>query len=732
MDVSSQFDSVSITGTRQFSWVFIVDWILALVLTIFVIFYFNRLIGTVLSTIFRWYLWHRHRIRVKVQSLQLSLLGGRIFFKNFTYVGSNEIICALQGNITWRYWLHRRRLSKLETDQTEAGHVLSGDDVPTRLGIQVDGLEWFVFNRSAAYDGLYDYFMSHQQQQQQPNGSSDMGSSQNTEFASSPGGGAAGGDSLNKEVNHMSVDSSGKNDGSASFSVFDNMFLRLMPVQLRCNKGSVVVGNRNTPSLLVLHFASGTSSIDVGPSKNKLDKYKMIYHTHLTRPILEMRPNIDYEGPNAVERLKRAKPKKQGLSQKIWSRFSRTTVQFLDRLLLGKIRERQKNEDAPEDGLEWEKMQWKGLSRYLTRDNEENRNINTTSSSDDSELADEYGKYSTLVDAPDISMTYYYDIPGVVPFNVEDTPSNEGPDVGNSGSSPEFGATLTLNESTIHYGPWADRQRVPLQSMLLPRYCCDATPAQRRIPGQDRIYTGFKLQVDFTGDNIIRLPTREFSKNAQFIEQYKENPTAHSLRPFGWFELKFKDCSSILFNAQMMATKYGSRNNFHMDFKYPELRSSVNHGLLFSAKSHHLSGQTRYPLSWNGLQNWKVDNSSFNAKTFFLREHVTLLTDLLKDFSSGPPVKYELFTPVRYDINWTISNYAIYLNVNDLNIINNPSDFEDNTFVSLQGERLDIGIAIPLEQIYQNKTRINFNINVSLGIFVWQKKQKSLFNPKFD
>lgn len=719
MDVSSNFESVPLTGTTQFSWVFIVDWILALVLTLFVIFYFNRLVGTILTFICRFYLWHRHRIRVKVQSVQLSLLGGRVFFKNFTYVGSNEIICALQGNITWRYWLHRRRLSKLETDQSEGGHVLSGEDVPTRLGIQVDGLEWFIFNRSAAYDSLYEYFTTHQQNSSR-NGEQeeddDTGTEHNTNNSSK--------ESDNQNSNNNNVEASATSRESyastkrdSSFTVYDNFFIRLMPIQLRCNKGAIVVGNRNTPSVLVAYFNSGIASVDVGPSKNKLDKYKMMYNSHLNRLTVEMRPNIDYKGPNAVERVKRVQSKRKGSSRahkKAWS--------ALKWVLNQKKRNKNKSNDGNGGGAfddvpeGWEKSQWRGLSRYLTRDYNGNPQYNPQQNSgsfDDTEIAEEYGKYSTLVDAPEADVSYYYDIPGIVPFSTEDTPIDSGPDVGNSGTPPEFGTSIKLNESTIHYGPWADRQRIPLQSMLLPRYCCDAEPAQTKRPGDERVYTEFRLQIDFSGDNILRLPMREFSKDSKFMQDYKENPSANSLRPFGWFEVKFKDCSSIYSTSQMIPNQNGTENNILVDFKSPELRSSVNHGLLLSAENHHINVNISYPLQWNGLQNWKINNTSYGAKTFFLREHVTLLTDLLKDFSSGPPVQYELFTPVKYHINWYIVDFYIYLNINDLNIINNPSDFEDNTLVSFQGQKLDVAINIPLEYIYQNKNRVDFSINVS-------------------
>lgn len=62
-----------------------------------------------------------------------------------------------------------------------------------------------------------------------------------------------------------------------------------------------------------------------------------------------------------------------------------------------------------------------------------------------------------------------------------------------------------------------------------------------------------------------------------------------------------------------------------------------------------------------------------------LRDHITLLADVAKDWTSGPPGDYEHFVPYNYDIDVTISDYTLRLFVNDHNIINNPGTMEDNS-----------------------------------------------------
>lgn len=67
-----------------------------------------------------------------------------------------------------------------------------------------------------------------------------------------------------------------------------------------------------------------------------------------------------------------------------------------------------------------------------------------------------------------------------------------------------------------------------------------------------------------------------------------------------------------------------------------------------------------------------------------LRDHITLFTDVAKDWTSGPPGDYEHFVPYNYVFDLNLSDLVLRLFVNDHNIINNPSTFEDNSeFIDL-------------------------------------------------
>ncbi|GMF63652.1 unnamed protein product [[Candida] boidinii] len=130
--------------------------------------------------------------------------------------------------------------------------------------------------------------------------------------------------------------------------------------------------------------------------------------------------------------------KKKSLKQKAKS--------FLDHSIQGNTKRYpyglgENDEDEDDDG------EWLGLERYLTSDN------NIVSLQDL-----EYGKYSKLLESNFVNMHYYYDSPGLVPNNQTKLDPSQGIDIGNGGFAPETGIELGLSGTTIHYGPWADRQ----------------------------------------------------------------------------------------------------------------------------------------------------------------------------------------------------------------------------------------------------------------------------------
>src|SRR6478735_8615788 len=129
-------------------------------LAIFFVLYLNRVFASIVSYALRAYTWHHYRIYIDFKAIQISLLGGRLIFTGLRYHGENETFMVQHGYITWRYWLRRvrdaniidaRRSKSPTTDATPTSDTKNAE-LPCRIQVDLVGLEWFVYNRSPAYD----------------------------------------------------------------------------------------------------------------------------------------------------------------------------------------------------------------------------------------------------------------------------------------------------------------------------------------------------------------------------------------------------------------------------------------------------------------------------------------------------------------------------------------------------------------------------------------------------
>lgn len=686
MAVQNQFIQVSNHSTDQASsWIYLVDWILVLILGIAFVFYFGRLIGFVLSLIFKLIVWRRYKIMVNVESVRLSFLGGRLLIKNLSIASENQTVTVLRVNFTWRYWLWgRSRLPEYQYEQVGAEPPTvdkhENEKLPTKFFLVLEGLEVFMYNRTYAYDNIMD-ILTKQKDSDDDNvpereadglryrGFKNSLSHSNTSTSS------------NKKSDELTMES----DEVDMKKLHDRLqlLIRIFPISVAIRKAVMVLGNKKTPSFIVSSCKTASGIIDIRPADSPLDIYKQLFYFQMDNFQVSLKPNILYdetmksnnlqEDPSKVESISKFKSLQHSLN-KIPSLFPSF----------------RKNKRS----MNINYQNWVGLRRYINDSLDDFNHIYDNLLTND----EEYGKASLILDTLTTKLSYHYDIPGKV-------------DLKDIDSSPQFGVDVELSMATIQYGPWADRQRVPIQQVFFPSVCRDSELSPKPVPGQLRQYSGFKWNA-FTNDEIIlRVPSREPSKDKEILKSTRNPSTNKISRPYGWVELKMGPNSTISsFNSFLCQKEEGYPNTLSAMFVEPELRSSVNHDILYTADLHTLDARIGFPLEWNGPCEWLFDNFSANSKIFFLREHELLLSDIITDFGSGPPAPYEQFRPFTYKFAWTLLNYKFYLNINDSNIINNPLDFNTNKYVSFQGEEIKIQVKIPLLTQVTRLTCVDFDI----------------------
>lgn len=136
----------------------------------------------------------------------------------------------------------------------------------------------------------------------------------------------------------------------------------------------------------------------------------------------------------------------------------------------------------------------------------------------------EYAIDRKLLETPELGLVYYADVAGLVPLspiagldqyprgNASQSKELEFLDVGNGDLPPEWGVDFTVHGGTIHYGPWADRQRVQIQRVFFPQTFRNYEPTTMLSPGDERTCTCLKLFFEFRGATTVLIPFREASK----------------------------------------------------------------------------------------------------------------------------------------------------------------------------------------------------------------------------
>ncbi|WPK25914.1 hypothetical protein PUMCH_003250 [Australozyma saopauloensis] len=665
------------TITSLDSWVYLADWILAVVLGIAFVFYFPRLVGFLISLVLRFSLWKHYKLHLSFHAFRISPLGGRITATNIVLSNSDYTVSILRLNLTWRYWLlSMARISDLlipsmtQVEETSGLNPELNKKLLTGIEAEIDGLEIFVYNRKFAYENI----MSNLER---------LARELDTELNS---------DASEKFSNLCAESlSAAKTKDEQAQQNSTHSILHSLPIGFKIKKGALVLGNHTTPHILVASFNSAQASIDLAKTPNPNDKYRLLFDADMERFQVSMKPNITYNperyiDPKHVSKLASAETTKHSVD------LFRKARNILSRVLLRKHREAEKI-----------LQEWRGLRRYVG-DFKGDPVIEIDN-------IEEYAKFSLLLDSASTKLLYYFDVPGSNP--VSGALSETAP-------FPEFGVVLELTTANINYGSWTDRQRGAIQALLFPPFARDSEPSLfTNGPGVQRRYAGFNLLIRSTDELVLRIPTREFSKDREELLAQTGTNGPKATRPFGWVEITSGALTEISLFTSYLSDKNGFANKLTVSMPEVEVRTSVTHDILFTADNHTIDCDIGFPLQWNAKCFWNFTMNSKNGIIFFLGEHITFFNDIVSDFSSGPPTKHEFFRAFVYDIRWQISNYRIYLNANDGNVIDDSLDFGTNTYLCLQGPLVEVAASIPANGSFAKYSKIDFSVSTpNLNIYL--------------
>ncbi|KAJ9608293.1 Macrophage colony-stimulating factor 1 receptor [Cladophialophora chaetospira] len=568
-----------ISTNTSFNWTWFVELATCACLTLFFLFYFNRLFATLVSYGIRAWTWHKYRAWIDIQSLQLSFLAGRIFFKGLRYHAENETVLIQSGYITWRYWQSSSRqvdlsssddeekdslLGKKEEPRTDAsdgsdspspdpelGRVKGENTADARISVVIAGLEWFVYNRTPVYEAIVQDVLIHEVK----NGSSDSQASaqkperrlpklhRHTDSTRPQSKDANTSDNsaespLTEKNAHLSTTdevpvpvarvqtftsmTSGINEPAADVPAFYSWILRVLPVAVECSKGAISLGNENTRALVVTTFASAKGLIDAEASGSS-DIFRQVFDFEIEKPKIEMRPNPDFRRSQyvAAERIisaaesLRHRPRWWHINLGLRRRMGQF-LRALKRMFPGSSRGSLRT-TASQEGY--------GKKLYAYEEfQDDNRSWHGLGRYMDEDERDdhegwshiEYARFSQILDSPGIHFRFFWDMPGSVTQEHADSAAYAGVDDINMSKPPAYGMDLNVRGGSLNYGPWADRLRLEIQTAFLPNAYRSVSPASQVKVGEPRQYTIMSIRVDLEDEVSLRVPARERSKDWQW------------------------------------------------------------------------------------------------------------------------------------------------------------------------------------------------------------------------
>ncbi|KAH9839543.1 uncharacterized protein C8Q71DRAFT_517238 [Rhodofomes roseus] len=708
--------------------VLLIACVLTAILLLLYLFYWNRVLALVISIVLRIAFWNQAEssIWLDIGAVQFSVIAGRIAFKDLRYYSSNQTIRVVKGQISWRYWIRK----PAEEDLSHA-HVLGEDPKQTvhlplscRVHLSLQGFEWFIYNRTAAYENILSQMADDVPPTPAPTPavpsiSLDARSTLRKMFSrtSTTAERGAGPSLFLTSSLYLKAPSHVKRLVSWIRLQLPNFDPKnLLPMGIEVSKGAIICGNASTPNLLVAEFSKAEGTYGIVQARSKYDLYKQLLNLKFENTSVHYFENADFDARMAdvglrlrehIERSGDIHMKHPGFLTylyyyKLWTRLKLWSVESTSHARARSFVRRLFGRSVP---VPHPPTSWAWWRAPKAPEDE------TPIGADFSKL--EYAIERKILEAPTLEILYYADVVGIVPAEPSrpstDSSSLDPFDIGNGDLPPEWGIDFVVKGGFLRYGPWADRQRAILQSCFFPPSYHDAEAGIRLKPGDTRTWTGLKVFIELRDGVTLHVPFREASKDWQWDGKV-DVPDRPRRREAAFIHVKAGDSSTISYIMPMVASATGFHPLLEVHLDTLTVTSSLNDMRLLIAQSCRVRCQLPTPLQWNGERTWTFSVLLRRTQLFLLRDHINMLTDLGRDWSSGPPSDYHRFIPMHYVVELDLHDYELNTYVNDHNIIDKPLIKEDNAILALHGMRLSTIVQIPLVKFRPEATTVSFRL----------------------
>jgi hypothetical protein len=502
---------------------------------------------------------------------------------------------------------HVSRLAKYTYLHTHADSTrcllfdCSASSLPHRWLIAFEGAEWFVYNRTAAFDVILEHLgfvnphdpASESTMKKQGEGPFERplrsSNSQTTFKVQNP---------PSVKTNHHPND---KKQDNAQESMMSWALRDALPVRIEGKIGVVTIGNPSTSSILVFTFQKAHGVYSAPNARSRHDFFRQDFKFSFVQTKIVLRTNPDYNrtlkehGATILNDLQSDPNFRQAFDQPIYRLLSSASFAQFSKYFSAKssglfnwIHPTHQPEVDKVPGVAIEPDGFVGLPRF----------VQTTTPAHPAE----YAKVTTILTSRIMNFRYYLDSPGKVPagkflfiytnsymgityvllcstdpLTVHHLSTSLSLDP-EDGLPPEYGIDIKLVDAKITYGPWADRQRAVIHKAIFPPQRFDNVETPQPFgPGDQRAHTELLVKVDLENCQV-RVPIRESSKDWQWLTggTTTVNNQGSNVRPYGWLDLSIGPGSEIVLTQSQIPQKDGYEMVLQFRMMDLEARSSVN------------------------------------------------------------------------------------------------------------------------------------------------------------
>ena len=236
-------------------WLMVTSIVMLIGWIIFLTFYLSRIIGILISFLLNRYLkWAKIDASISFDSFSISVLAGKVMFRNFAYVTDDYTARCWDGWIIFSFWrCYNGRSTKRKKDRNkEEEAFIKRKNQASRLHISVNGLEVHVYNQMWRYERLAEIY----------------GLQRLVDEESETNNGVRKG--------YGQIDLESQQKTKKSKENLDKLLALFGKVNLDVSSGRFVVGNHLLPTTLVISFdsANGCVTTDV-PSQPSVDWFML-------------------------------------------------------------------------------------------------------------------------------------------------------------------------------------------------------------------------------------------------------------------------------------------------------------------------------------------------------------------------------------------------------------------------------------------------------------------------